>query len=226
MFSKRGIDYLAGTILLLVVVTVVATIITDPLAPNSYQGEPRELLTRILDSRTQFITNLSLDIFSSFLAIPLAAALYSAFRAHERTWALLGTAGFLAAGVLFLVADMALIALDSMAQDFVTASGGPANAILSVTGAIAAVVDSARGMGALGIALGILSYGVLVMKTGALPRWIGAVGILGGIVTPFGWLSLLQVNLVIIAIVGLNIALLFALLSGIWLVWKGSNEAG
>jgi len=80
-------------------------------------------------------------------------------------------------------------------------------------------------MGGTGLAIGFLSYGLIVLRTGAIPKWMGIVGVLGGIVAPFGWLLFVEIDLQYIGVIGTMIGLLFILLTGGWLVWKGSKEA-
>ena len=87
------------------------------------------------------------------------------------------------------------------------------------------MIDAAMAMGAVAIAFGVLSYGLLVITTGALPRWMGAFGVLGGIVSPFIWLLFVQDDLNAIGYVGLMISLFFALIVGGRLIQRGTSEA-
>ena len=75
------------------------------------------------------------------------------------------------------------------------------------------------------MSLGILSYGLIVLRTGAVPKWIGYLGVLAGVVAPFGSLHYVESSLVNIAFVGMTLALVFALFTGGWLIVKGSKEA-
>ena len=86
------------------------------------------------------------------------------------------------------------------------------------------MIDVANMMGAVGMAIGALSYGLLVLTTNALPRWMGAFGIAGGIVIPFGWLLFVDTDLSAIMYIGMMIALFFFLISGVWLIWRGARE--
>ena len=87
------------------------------------------------------------------------------------------------------------------------------------------MLDAAFVMGAVGIAMGVLSYGLLILATNAIPRWMGLFGIAGGIVTPFGWFLFVDSDLAPIVFVGLLISLFFALILGGWLVYRGASEA-
>ncbi len=86
------------------------------------------------------------------------------------------------------------------------------------------MADPAAAMSLLGLAIGFLSYGLLVVTTGAVPRWIGWFGIVGGLVAPFGWLYLIEADLFGVGFIGVIVGLLFALITGLWLVLKGSSE--
>ena len=86
------------------------------------------------------------------------------------------------------------------------------------------MADPATLMAMMGLAIGAFSYGLLVITTGAVPRWIGGIGILGGLVFPFGWLMFVENDLIGIAWTGTLLVLLFNLITGSWLVVKGSRE--
>ena len=225
MFSKRGIDYLAGSLLLGIVVTVVASLAVAPVGNEMFREDTAKILMDIAGDSGLFATFIILDLASNLLGIAGAAALYLVFRSHDRNLALLGSVGFLAASVILLTGDMIMIALESLAKDYAAATGAGAAAVLLSVRPIGLMVDSVFVMGGTGLALGFLSYGLLVLRTGAVPKWIGYVGILGGIVIPFGWLLFVDSDLQAIGFIGTAIGLLFSLLTGGWLVWKGSKEA-
>jgi hypothetical protein len=66
---------------------------------------------------------------------------------------------------------------------------------------------------------------LLVLRSGAIPRWIGIFGVLTGVIGPLGWLNYIDSSLVVLTFIGAGISLLFALLTGGWLVTKGTTEA-
>ena len=224
MFSKRGLDYLAGALFIALVVTIVVGIVTHimSVSAETFREDALVVLADIVQDRDLFIVSTAFDLAGNLILIPLAAVLYIVFRSHDRTLALLGSFGFLAAAVLFLMVNMLAISLISLAEDY---AGSQIDSILHAARAIGLMMDVAFMMGALGFALGSLSYGLLILTANALPRWIGVFGIAGGIVAPFGWLLFVDTNLVFIGFIGLMIALFFSLISGAWLIWKGSEEA-
>lgn len=225
MLSKRGTDYLAGSLLLGLVVSVIASIIITPLMNETFRDNGSELLTKIADDSGRFAAFISLDIAGNLFGLAAAVGLYMVFRSHDRNLALLGTAGFLAAAVLFLTGDMMMISLQALAQDFAAASGAAADSIFFSAQSIGLMAEATFIIGATVMSLGILSYGLIVLRTGAVPKWIGYIGVLGGVVAPFGSLHYVESSLMNIAFIGMMLALVFALLTGGWLIVKGSKEA-
>lgn len=224
MLTKRKIEYLAGGLFLALVATVVVSIAINPISSNTFRDDPTGVLADIAGDRGRFITSTIFDLASNLIAIPLAALLYLTFRSHDRTLALIGSFGFFASAVLLLTSDMIMVSLTTLARDYAAATGPQADSILSSARAVGLMLDPAVAMGAVGIALGVFSYGLLVIKTGALPRWMGAFGVLAGIVGPFFWLHFIENDLIAIGFVGLIISLFFGLLVGGRLVMRGTNE--
>ena len=230
MLSKRGNEYLAGALFIGVVATIVGAnasgaVATAPVSVGIFiENVPRGLVA-ISEDRSLYILSTIFDLAANLITIPLAAMAYIVFRSHDRTLALLGSFGLLAAALLSLTRDMSYISLLFLAQDFAGATGAQIDAVLAASRAVGIMLDASFAMGSTAVALGVFSYGLLVLTTSALPRWIGVFGVLGGIVAPFGWLLFLQVDLAAIGLIGLQIALFFALLTGIWLIAKGTRQA-
>ncbi len=223
MFSKRGIEILAGALLLATVVGVVVAIVTYPEPIDTSIDEVRETLVEIADDRDLFVVSISFATFANLIAILLAGALYATFRSHDRTLALLGSFGFLAAGVLELSATRGLAGLLALAQDYVSATGAETDAIVAAARAMGPVATLGF-PGATGIAIGMLAYGALVVRTQAVPRLVGWIGIVSGVVIPFGWLAFLEDDLSPILPIGLGLGLIFFLIVGGWLLARGAKE--
>ena len=107
MLSKRKIEYLAGALLIAMVSAVVVSIAVNPISAQTFKEDPSGVLVDIAVDRNLFITGAIFDL----LTIPLATVLYLSFRSHDRNLALLGSFGFLALAMLFLVSDMILVSL-------------------------------------------------------------------------------------------------------------------
>ena len=225
MFSKRGLDYPAGALLIALVAAVVVSLATNPISSETFREDATGVLADIVEDRDLFIVSTGFDLASNFIGIALAAVIYLVFRSHDRTLALLGSFGFLAGSVAFLVFDMASISLISLAQEYAAATGLQADSILNSSRAIGLMLDAAFAMAAVGLALGFLSYGLLCLTTNAVPGWMGLFGMAGGIVAPFGWLLFVDADLVAIGFVELMIGVFFALILGMWLVARGASEA-
>ena len=222
MFSQRGIEKLAGIILLATVVAVVISLVTYAEPIDTARGEIAETLTEIQEDSELFHISLGFLIFSNLLAIPLAAALYVTFREHDRGLALLGSFGFLASGIIQSASVMFLFALESLAQDFVV--GGDETALL-LARTVGEMGDMAFPLGAMGIALGVFGYGALVARTEVIPRWMGLIGMISAVIIPLGWLRFHEERLEGIILIGLMGALFFGLMTGFWLVTQGTKRA-
>ena len=218
---RVSLDYLAGALLIALVASVVVAVSTHQV-PDTFREDARGWLADLVQDRDLFIVSTAFDLASNLIGIALAAVIYLVFRSHDRNLALIGSFGFLAGSVLLLVVDMVSISLISLAEDYGASQN---DSILHAARAIGLMVDVAFVMGAVGLAMGFLSYGLLVLRTNAVPRGIGAFGIVGGIVAPFGWLLFVNSDLVAVGFVGLMIGLFFGLILGVWLVWRGASEA-
>ena len=134
MFSQRGMERLAAALLLLTVVGVVVSVFTYPEPLDTSTREIRGTLLEIEEDSRLFLTSTAFFVFVSLIAIPLAGALYLAFRPFDRSLALLGAFGFLAAGVLNASLAMARFALEPIAQGFVDATATQATTLSALPG--------------------------------------------------------------------------------------------
>ena len=83
MLSKRGIEYLTGGLLLVLVVTVLVQIFTDPIGADTFKEDPGGILRDFAENQSQIVVATAFDIAGNFVIILFAAALYLAFRAHD-----------------------------------------------------------------------------------------------------------------------------------------------
>ena len=227
MFSKRGTEQLTGVLLVTLVVGVVVALVTQaiPFADLDFsKDELRDDLIDIAKDSKLWFTSGAFAIFANLISIPMAAALYLTFRSHDRSLALFGSFGFLAAAVLELVRLTVNMALGTLAQDFAAASGAQADAYFAVARALSAVALSMDPLGSMAIALGIFAYGALIVRTQALPRWIGWIGVVGGAIVPLVWLTYIQQELIFLGFIGLIIGLFFAVTTGVRLVSRGTDD--
>ena len=223
MLSKRGIERVAGILFPVIAVLVLLSIFI-PVEIETPVDEFQASLQDIADHQERNLVGLSFGLVANLLTIASAAMLYLTFRLHHRPLALLAAFWFLAAAAIFMVSDSAKLALDSLAQQFAAASGPDSGTVETVARAMALLGEFTEHLGATFIALGVLTFGFLIVLTGAVCRVLGWLGIPSGTLMLLNWLFLVSDPAFIVAIVGVIGSLLFLLLTGIWLLVRGTSE--
>ena len=222
MFSQRGLERLAAVVLLLTVVAFVVSVVTYAEPIDTSRDEIPLTLEEIDNDSGLFVTSTAFFIIASLLLIPLSAALYLAFRAHDRTLALFGCFGFLTAGVLNAGLAMARFALHPLAEDFAGAGEGSILSAIAISDArvLGQMIDIMSSMGGMGVALGVLAFGLIIARTGAMPRWIGSAGMLAALVITVSWIEFAHEKIQGILFIGLLIGLIFAMLAGFSMLFQ------
>lgn len=224
MLSKRDLDRIAGALMLAIVAAIIGTFVSE-IEVDTARSEFRQTLQDIVDDRGMFLAGAAFDMASNLITVFFAGAVYLVFRSHERSLALFAAFGLLAASSVFLVANGLDFPLYYMAQDFVAASGAEANSIASTARALALFELILESGGITLIGLGMVSLGVLIVRTEALPRWLGWLPVAGGTLLVLGWVGFVEEVLFIIGFVGFGIIMLFLLIAGGWLIARGTREA-
>ena len=224
MLTKRNTERLAGLVLLGILVSLIVSSSVGP-EIDTRREEFRESLLDIANHPRLMAGVLAVGFVGDLLMVALGGLLYLVFRAHERSLALFGAFGFLAAGMTFIVADGAGYGLRSMAQDFTKVSGAEVDAIFASARGMALLADFASLAAVTFIALALLAFGALVIWSQALPRALGWLSVAGGALIPFFWLSLLIHGAWIVGFTGLVLLMLLQLLLGFWLLLRGTKEA-
>ena len=173
MFSQRGIERFAAALLIISVVAVVVSVVTyaEPIdLGNPGTAEIHDTLREINDDGDLFLTSTAFFIFASLISIPMAAGLYLAFRDHDRALALLGSFGFLTVGVINSSLAMTRFAIHHLAEDFVIGTAAQQAIVVMDARVLGSMIDFMAPTGAMGIALGVFAYGLLVVRTSVLPR--------------------------------------------------------
>ena len=174
MFTARGIERVAAVLLLAVFLGVVVVLITGPGPFETSRDEIRATLLEIEADSGLFATSAAFLIFVNLITIPLAAALYIVFRSHDQPLALFGSFGFLTIGILHVALGAMLFSFQALARDFVDAGGAQqADAVVASVRTITPMLEILFPAGSMGIALGVIAYGALLVRTAALPRWVG-----------------------------------------------------
>jgi hypothetical protein len=162
---------------------------------------------------------MSAGLVSSILLITMAAGLYSIFRTRHRFLALATSFLFLAAALAWLTSAASGLALASLAQEFVSASGMQAEATASSARAVDLVRESTGRVGFTLAGLGTLTLGVLIAWKDALPKWLGWLGVVVGILMLLIWND----SAAVLHRVGGTGYLLWLLIIGGWLLVRGSQ---
>ena len=227
MSPQKGIERWAAALLLLTVVGVVTSIFTYAEPIDTSREQIVRTLEEIAGDSNLFVTSTAFFILTSLIMVPLAAVLYLAFRSHGQALALLGAFGFIAGGVLNAGLAMARFALPPLAEDFEVAVAGSTQAaiILGDVRVVGSMVEIMASMGGMGIALGVFAFGILIARTGALPRWIGSAGIVSGIVISVSWIEFAHDKIEGILLIGLLIGLVFATMASIAMLVQGLRPA-
>ena len=229
MLSKRGTERLAGAFAVSAAVALLMTIITIVPVDLESRAGVRESLPDLVDDEARHFISWSFNMVAGLLTIAVGAGFYLVFRAKERSLALFGAFWLLAAGVALTVATMSYFALFDLADDFVTASGlAEADAALSSAMGFGVVGYLAYQTGLTLLGLGLIPVGVLIAWSAPVPRWLGWLGVAGGVVILFMWFLIggddLEVIGIVAGIAGGAAILLFLLILGWWLILGGTRE--
>ncbi len=106
-----------------------------------------------------------------------------------------------------------------LADDFGSARGGQAEGVVPAARAVATINEAAVLAGLGFFSLGVLAFGILVLRTVALPPWLGWLAVVGGV------LGFVGIPIFLPALLGWVLGLLWLLITGGLLVWRGTREA-
>ena len=223
MFSKRAMERICGMLFLVVLVTVFVSGATD-IYVSPERSEIGAVLERIANSQGQYLTSLSLGILGALLMIPLAGILYQVFSTHGRSLALVAAFALVGTGLMSLTSLMLKFALVSLSQDLAGTGSADAGLIVPIARALAFANDII-GFYAVITLLGMTmaALGILLIQSRALPRWLGWLAAMGGVLMILDWLDLIGVA--VLGMIGFLFFLLSLLVIGIWLVLRGTREA-
>ena len=224
MLSRRDIDRIAGILLVLVFAAFAVFILTF-VEYGIDREEIRPNLQDIVDDGARYATSWSFYLAGGLLLVVVSGGLYLVFRSYERSLALFGLVGLLAAGTAFSIATMNSFALFILADDFVLASGAEGDA-LAITARSVGVAQFAASTTALTlVGAGMLPIGILMAWSKVWPRLLGWWAIINGVLLLLAWTvaAPTPTGFILVAIGSIS-TLLFFLLLGIWLVARGSPE--
>lgn len=158
--------------------------------------------------------------------IAAGAGLSALLRTRSPWLAILGGYCWLASGTLLLLETTIGRSLYTLAGQWTRGGGSPGDALWTTAQGVALIYEALAGVALVMLVLGVFGFGLLITITRALPRWSGMIGVAAGavvivsfMVAPFGeggwWLLM----------VGVVLALVWCLVSGVWLTFFGVPRA-
>lgn len=162
MFSKRSIERLTGALL-------VASIL-------AFVGHGIVFLIQgaVGGAVIFFIFLYGALIFLS------AVALYQTFRSYERTLSLFGALGFAAHGLCVVLLCALVMAQVQFAQELGASGGEKTEAVKTVFKALDLTMFKVLTTAFILLNLGLAPLGILIVWSGAVARWVGWLGVVGG----------------------------------------------
>jgi hypothetical protein len=228
MSSKTGIDRLSGVLLLLALVTsfVAAGLASGVGEYNVAPDEVGDTLRRVADNQGLHQAEIGFDLASYVLTVALAGALYLAFSPHNQPLALLGSLGLAAGGLILAVHDIPWFVLPSVAGDFVSASGAEVVALQNTGRVVMLTANWGLSVGVTFQGLGALAYGLLIVSSKTVPRALGWLGAVAGVLLSAGvWLPRVDEDLYFVWVLLAIPYALWELGLGVWLLRRRTEEA-
>jgi hypothetical protein len=193
---------------------------------NVPADEVAEVLQLVAGNQGLHQVEIGFDLASYVILVALSGALYLAFSPHNRLLALLGTLGLTAGGIILAVHDIFWFVFPSVAKDFVSASGSQADVLLEVGRIIMLTANWGLSVGITFMGLGILAYGVLMIRSRSVLRALGWLGAVAGILLFTGtWLPRIDVSLYAVWTALASPLLLWEIGLGLWLLIRGTKQA-
>lgn len=225
MISARGNDRISGILLIALAVSIVmflATGIVD-VAVESFS----ETFQGVADGQgTQYLALVVLHV-SSVLVLVLAATLYLSFRHFEPVLALVGALGVAALSFTFIMSNVAGGAMVNIARELEMAPF-QGEALLASARAMTMLQVFAWFFGAFTLLpLSLLTIGVIILRSRALPRWTGWLSIVSAVVIPTVWLSQPPFELEVFyltALIGILGSLVWLVAVGVQLLARGTRK--
>jgi Domain of unknown function (DUF4386) len=215
--SQRALERITGVLLVAYMAAVIVAVAAR-VASNADQEPFRASLQLIAANQSLYLTSLVSNLISNFILIALSGGLYLTFRPSQRYLTLLGTFMFLGAGLIWMVSNISGLSLAQLALEFTTASGSQADMFMSSAQAVELTREFAGKTAFTLAALGLLAFGGLISWSQAVPRWLGWLAVVVGVLTLFIWYDAAAA----LHRIGGTGYLLWLLFTGVWLLLKGT----
>lgn len=177
-------------------------------------------LQMISQNQTLYLASMYAGMISNILLVSLAAGLYSIFRIYQSDLARVGTFLLLATAVISMVAAVAGLALASLAQEFTGVTGSQASGLARSAQAVEIFRAYAGRTGFTLSALSLMAFGGLISWQAPIPRWVGWLGILVGVMMLMIWSD----SAALLHRIGGTGYLVWLTISGGWLVSRGTRH--
>jgi hypothetical protein len=219
--DHRVVERLVGGLLVLYMIGVAVQVATRT-ASNDSQIVFSDSLQMIAQNQALYLTSMYASVISNALLVGLAAGLYSTFRIYQPDLARAGAFLLLATAVVSMVAAVAGLALASLAQEFAGVTGNQENSLASSAQAVEVFRSYAGRTGFTFSALSLLAFGGLISWQGPIPKWLGWLGILVGVMMLLIWSD----SAALLHRIGGTGYLVWLAITGGWLVLRGTRHVG
>ena len=219
----------------LIVVGFTLSTIAVPDDVNPARDEVEESLLDLKDDEALYVIGLALDMASNVVGVALAAAAYLLFRGRDRVLALVAFAGLLAATGTFMMVDVGGLTLHRLADDLAEGGAGGAGdaEVLELARTVAWMTAYTAGVSFSFLGAALIVLGALLVRSpmsggateaaSTIPRWVGWLAGVSGVLTLLIWLAVIDEVLFVIAGIGLIGGLLTQLALAWWLL-KAAEE--
>lgn len=213
-----GVLFIIATVAGVLSVAFLGPVLADP-----------DYLQNFAKNGTQVITGVLLDLVGAGAFVGLAIVIYPIFKKYSESIAL----GYVIArsfeAVPFIVANLCLLSLLALSQEYVSMAAADASNFLPTGTGLRAMYDVAQLLGPRILAsLAALPFYSLLYQTKLLPRWISVWGLIGaplyfasGMLAMIGLVDPLSPILVLLFLP----AALLEMVLAVWLIVKGFNPA-
>ena len=222
MQNKSGIIRVTGIIALVFIVVAIVWYLLYEFAVGWVSSNPQQAasdLRAIAGNQGQYLGVISVDILYNLGLLALGALFYLIFRSFSRPLALFGGLGFITTGVIWLVLDMPSLAQYQLALDYSAASGAAASAIAERAAELSLWGDYSYAIVAILLAIGLFSFGVVIIRSVAINRLVGWLAVVAGILMLVSLVNTFEGSLV--SRIAYNVTEFWILVIGLWLVLRG-----
>ncbi len=187
--KKRGVERLAGVIALLISFLVVAAIFTSLDIYPEYINI-HEDLSYLGENLDRLLLNTWIWFLNSILIILLGPLILMSFLPYGRSSAYLAAFLISTTGILYMIFSANSHDLIFLVKDYLKSAGSETDIMASLAYKIM-VSKSNLQLAAYTLAgLSSMILGLMIASTGHLPRFIGWLAIVGGLIyASFGWIS-------------------------------------